>query len=86
MKNFAEHLPHYLVLLGMLFAGILAFLLFSYDRVFQMIVAIATAVSYVFWGLVHHAIHEDLYFSVVIEYLAVASLGLVIVFSLILRT
>lgn len=86
MKNIAKHLPHYFVLLGMFLAGIVAFSLFSYDRVFQMIVAVAVAVSYFVWGIIHHAIHRDLYFSVVVEYLAVACLGLVIVFSLIIRS
>ncbi|OGD42091.1 hypothetical protein A2193_03370 [Candidatus Azambacteria bacterium RIFOXYA1_FULL_42_37] len=86
MKHIAKHLPHYFVLFGLLLAGILAFVLFSYDRIFQMVVAVAVAVSYVIWGLVHHYIHRDLYFSVVLEYLAVAVLGLVMVFSLILRT
>ena len=86
MKGISRHLPHYFVLFGLLFAGILAFVLFSYDRAFQMIVAVSVAVSYVIWGLVHHSIHRDLYFSVVLEYLAIAALGLVMVFSLILRT
>lgn len=86
MKGISKHLPHYFVLFGLLAAGILAFLLFSYDKGFQMIVAIAVALSYVAWGIVHHSIHRDLYLSVVIEYLAVASLGLVIVFSLLLRS
>ena len=86
MKGISKHLPHYFVLFGFLAAGILAFLLFSYDKGFQMIVATAVALSYVAWGIVHHSIHRDLYLSVVIEYLAVASLGLVIVFSLILRS
>lgn len=85
MKEISKHLPHYFVLFGLLVAGILAFVLFSYDRVFQMIIASAVAVSYVFWGLIHHSIHRDLYFSVVLEYIAVAALGLVMVFSLILR-
>jgi len=86
MKGISKHIPHYMVLFGILAAGILAFLLFSYDKGFQMIVATAVALSYVAWGIVHHSIHRDLYLSVVIEYLAVASLGLVIVFSLILRS
>lgn len=86
MKQIAKHLPHYFVLIGLLLTGILAFILFSYDRIFQMIIAVAVAVSYIVWGLIHHLIHRDLYFSVVIEYLAVAVLGLVMVFSLILRT
>ena len=86
MKGISKHLPHYFVLFGVLFAGILAFILFSYDRTFQTIVAVAVAISYVIWGLVHHSIHRDLYFSVVLEYLAIAAFGMVMVFSLILRT
>ncbi len=86
MRSIGKHLPHYFVLFGLLLAGILAFVLFSYDRTFQLIIAVAVAVSYVIWGLVHHSIHKDLYFSVVLEYLAIAVLGLVMVFSLILRT
>ena len=86
MKSMARHLPHYFVLFGLLFAGIAAFVMFSYDRIFQMIVSVAVALAYVAWGIVHHAIHRDLYFSVVIEYVVVAFLGLTIVFSMILRT
>ena len=85
MKNFARHLPHYLALLGVLLLGALAFYLFSYDRSFQVGVIIAKAIAYVAWGTVHHHIHRDLHLSVFIEYLAVASLGLVIVFSLVFR-
>ena len=86
MRNLAKHLPHYLTLFGILLAGFAGFLLFSFDRGFQAIVAVSLAVAYVAWGIVHHAIHKDLYLSVVLEYVAVASLGLVIIFSLILRT
>lgn len=86
IKSLARHLPHYLPLLGLFSAGILAFLLFSYDQAFQMIVAISVAVFYVVWGIIHHAINKDLYLAVIIEYVAVASLGLTIVFSLIFRT
>jgi len=86
MKHHAKHLPHYLSLLGILGAGVAGFWLFSYDRLFQIAVAIAVAVSYVIWGIVHHSIHDDLDIAVVVEYVLIASLGLVIVFSLILNT
>jgi len=85
MKNIAKDFTHYLVLFGVFFVGLLGFVLFSYDRNFQTVIAIFVAISYVIWGIVHHAIHKDLYLSVVIEYLTIASLGLVIVFSLVLR-
>jgi len=86
IKAFFRHLPHYLTLFGILFAGLLGFVVFSYDRVFQVIIAVAVAVSYVCWGITHHIIHKDFYISIVIEYLLVASLGLIVVFSLIFRT
>lgn len=86
MKSFFHHLAHYLPLLGILLAGFLGLILFSYDRNFQIFVAIATACSYATWGIIHHLIHQDLDLSVVIEYLVVAAFGLVIVFSLIFRS
>ena len=85
MKTFAKHLPHYLLLFGILLAGFAGLILFSYDKNFQVAVAIATAVSYVFWGIIHHAIHKDLHLETVIEYMVVAVLGLTVIFSLVLR-
>ncbi len=85
MKHFSKHLPHYLSLIGIFVAGFIGFWYFGYDKLFQAAVAIAIAVAYVVWGIVHHYIHKDLYLSVVIEYIVVASLGLVLVFSLVLR-
>ena len=85
MRKIAKHLPHYLPLMGILFAGAVGFFLFSYDITFQIGTVVAVSVSYVVWGIIHHAIHRDLYLVVVIEYLVIASLGLVIVFSLIFR-
>ncbi len=85
MKSFARHLPHYLLLFGILFAGFAGLILFSYDKNFQMAVAIATSIAYVSWGVVHHALHRDLHFETFVEYLAIALLGLVIIFSMIIR-
>lgn len=85
MKRFARDLPHYLSLFGILFAGFAGLILFSYDKGFQMSVAVATAAAYVSWGVVHHHIHRDLYWEVAAEYIAFAILGLVIIFSLIIR-
>lgn len=85
IKTFAKHLPHYLVLIGILLAGFTGLIIFSYDKTFQTGVALAVAASYVSWGLVHHYLHKDLHFEVFVEYLAIAAVGLVILFSLILR-
>lgn len=67
-------------------AGVLGFIFFPSDRLFQILISIFVAVFYVVWGIVHHSIHRDLDFFVIIEYLVVASLGLVVVFSLIFRS
>lgn len=74
-----------MLLIGILLAGFAGLTLFSYDRNFQIAVALATGISYVSWGLIHHHIHRDLHFEVFMEYLAVAILGTVIIFSLILQ-
>lgn len=85
MRSFTRDLPHYLLLFGILIVGFAGLILFSYDKRFQIVVSIATGISYVSWGLIHHHIHRDLHFEVFMEYLAVAILGTVILFSLILR-
>lgn len=84
--NRYAHLPHYLPLIGIFTAGILAFWIFSYDKQFQSGVAISLAVSHVIWGIVHHHIHKDLSLGVFLEYLAVAIFGLVVVLSVIFRS
>jgi hypothetical protein len=85
MKNITKHFPHYFPLLGIFVAAIIGFSVFSYDRSFQVLISIAVAVSYVVWGIIHHYLHHDLYLEVVIEYLIVAALGLVTLFSLLFR-
>jgi len=42
--------------------------------------------SYVSWGVAHHHLDHDLRLETVIEYLVVAILGFVIIFSLVIRT
>ncbi len=86
MRSIAKDLPHYMLLIGILFAGFAGLVLFSYDKNFQAAVAIATASSYVVWGIIHHMFHRDLHFEVFLEYLAIAILGLAIIFSLIIRS
>ncbi len=85
MKSLSKHLPHYLPLLGILLLGFLGFVSFSYDKEFQAALVISTAVGYLSWGLVHHYIHKDLHTSVIVEYLAIATLGVVVAFSIIFR-
>ena len=85
MRKLTRDIQHYIPLVGILLAGFLGFFLFSYDRSFQIAVALAVAAGYVSWGIVHHHIHKDLHFSVIVEYFVISILGLVIVFTLVFR-
>lgn len=84
-KKTLRYVQHYLPLLGLIGAGVIGFYIFSYDRLFQFFIAIAVSVSYVTWGLVHHYLHEDFHLSIVIEYLIIAILGLVVIFSILFQ-
>jgi hypothetical protein len=86
MRKLARDLPHYLSLIGILFACFAGLILFSYDKHFQLSIAVATSASYLAWGITHHLLHRDFQWEIALEYLAVALLGLVIIFSLVIRT
>lgn len=86
MHNITKHMSHYISLIGIFMAAILAFYFFSYDKFFLVGVSLAFSLAYISWGIIHHLIHKDLDFLVIIEYIAVSVLGLIIVLSLIFRT
>lgn len=80
-----KNLSHYLALFGILIAGFAGLVLFSYDRDFQIGIAVATTLAYIAWGIIHHMLHKDLHIETVIEYIAVALLGFVILYTLVIR-
>ena len=86
MGDITKHLSHYLTLIGILFVGFAGLVLFSYDKNFQLSVAVASAAAYIAWGVVHHILHKDFQFEILLEYLAVAVLGLTIIFTLVIRS
>lgn len=84
-KKFAKHLPHYFSLIGMLVAAFVGIIIFSYDQFAQAAIIIAAAMGYVAWGIVHHTVHHDLTISVIIEYIAMALIGVTAALSLLYR-
>lgn len=84
-KKYFKHLPHYIPLIGIFSAGVLAFFFFSYDKQFQIGVAISVAAGHLTWGIVHHMMHKDFSPEIVLEYLAVSILGLAAMVSVILQ-
>lgn len=85
MRRITRHLQHYLPLLGILVAGLVGIITFSYDTNFQFVLLIASACGYISWGIIHHYIHGDLHTSIIIEYVTIALLGIVIASSILLK-
>lgn len=82
-QEVSKHLSHYFNLLGIIFVAFWGLLIFPYDQVFQSVIAIALGLSFVIWGLIHHLIHEDLHPKIVLEYIATAVFGVVILLLII---
>ena len=80
-----EHFSHYLVLLFILSFGAFAFFYFQRFPQAQIVSVFLTASFYVFWGIIHHYLEGDLHLRIIFEYLAVALLGFLILFSLVSR-
>ncbi|MBP9759551.1 hypothetical protein KBD45_07705 [Candidatus Dojkabacteria bacterium] len=86
MRLNLKHFPHYFSLVSIFAFGLIGFYLFPYDKDFLMALTYALSAAYLSWGIIHHYIHEELYLSILLEYLAVAILGCVLVVSLIYRS
>ena len=72
------HALHFLVLALLLGAGAVAFFLVRGSDALQLFVGIVTAVAYVTWGLLHHALQKDLHPKVVIEYVLIGVISVVL--------
>lgn len=84
-RDIKFHLSHYLSLLVILNIGVGAFFYFRFNPTYQAAVVVLTSISYVFWGIIHHFICEDLHIKVVLEYLLLALLANLVVLSLLFR-
>ncbi len=85
MNKIGRDIQHYTPLFALLLLGLVGFAYFSYDHNFQSVIVIAMAAGYVSWGLIHHHIHQDLYLSVILEYVAIGALGAIIVLTILLN-
>lgn len=85
IKDIKDHKTHYLILLFILLFGILSFWYLRTNQQAQMVSVFLTAVFYVLWGIIHHYIEGDLHIRIIMEYLAIAILGFVILWMLIFR-
>ena len=72
---------HYLVLAFIFLAALIGLVTLRYHPL-RPLAIIATAVAYLVWGIVHHAILGTLHRKVVLEYLGLAALGAIIIATL----
>ena len=86
MKDFRHHFSHYFSLVGIIVATIFGYVMFSYDKNFQLVLIGAASLSYFVWGIVHHILHKNLNWEIVTEYAVFAFLGFVIGISVTYRS
>ena len=75
-----KHL-HMVVLFVILGFSLFTFTLLGGKRDLQFLVGFMSALSYIMWGIIYHVIEHDLYPRVVLEYVLVATVGMVLLYT-----
>ena len=73
---------HYIILIGILLCGLVAFLFTQGSHELQLIVSVTTAVAYVAWGMIHHAVNGDLHPKVVVEYALIGTIAVMLLMTI----
>lgn len=80
-----KQVPHkyiHLIVLGIVMGlSLFTFFLLMGKKELQFMVGFMAAVSYILWGIIYHLIEHDLYLRIVIEYILVATVGLVLLYT-----
>ncbi len=74
------HIFHFFILLLILAGGVGMFFIAQGNTGLQLVIGVVTSISYVAWGIIHHAIQGDLYRKVVIEYVFIGSIAIILLF------
>jgi len=81
-----KDLKHYLSLMAILSIGFGLFWIFNFNRQIQILITGGLGVTYVIWGIIHHAIKKELHWRIVWEYIVVATVACVVVIFLLMRS
>ena len=73
---------HFLVLAAILIIGIFTFIYVRPNTTLQLYIGIITAVAYVLWGFIHHAIRKDLHQKIMVEYLLIGAIAIVLLVTM----
>jgi hypothetical protein len=77
-----QSITHFLVLIAILALGIFTFIYVRPNTTLQLFVGIITAVTYVLWGFIHHAIKKDLHRKIMVEYLLIGTIAIVLLVTM----
>lgn len=78
-----HNIIHFLLLIFILSASVLAFLLFQGNHYFQLIIILMTGVAYVLWGILYHYYKHDLHLKVMLEYVVIAVVAVILLWTVI---
>jgi hypothetical protein len=78
-----HHGTYHIGLILFLLLGIIVTYYAKENKQWEMMILVAMASLYILWGTIHHYLMHDLSSKIVIEYIAMASLGLSIAIFLI---
>lgn len=73
---------HTVVLFLILFGGAVTFWYTTGNTTLQLATGIVTSLSYVVWGIIHHAISGNLHRNIVIEYVLIGAIAIVLLVTL----
>lgn len=76
------HVTHLAILALILAVGSWTFLTLAGNPQLKLITGAVMAGAYVVWGIMHHAVHKDLHFRVVVEYILVGAVALIFLFAI----
>lgn len=74
-----KHFLYYFSLLLILIIGFSTAFYLSGQKTLQMAIIVLTAFFYVVWGVVHHMLHHSFSVKIMLEYIAIAVLGISLV-------
>ena len=77
-----QSVVHFIVLIAILAVGVLTFIYVRPNTTLQLFVGILTAVAYVLWGFIHHAMQKDLHQKIVVEYLLIGTIAIVLLITM----
>lgn len=74
-----HHHWYYFFLFLIFLAAILVMSLFNYNKSVQIAILLFISICYVVLGVIHHTIHHTITIRIMIEYIAIAVLGISII-------